>query len=125
MDNIATKLKIKNLENFTRESLCTEIMNKLFYLEKFSVGKDKKTYLIIPSNHPKYKFPLNLEDRVEYVKNKVTQIIKGINIKFVVKNKDNTKYEISFNYDFQKNDVEKIINYGWKKEDNNYSMVIE
>ena len=125
LDNIAIKLKIKNLETFTRETLCNEIMNKLFYLEKYSIGNDKKTYLIIPSNHPKYKFPLNLEDRVEYVKTQVEELIKGINIKFNIKNKENTKYDISFTHDFSKQDIEKIIEFGWTKEDNKYSMVIE
>ena len=100
-------------------------MNKLFYLEKYSIGNDKKTYLIIPSNHPKYKFPLNLEDRVEYVKTQVEELIKGINIKFNIKNKENTKYDISFTHDFSKQDIEKIIEFGWTKEDNKYSMVIE
>ena len=38
---------------------------------------------------------------------------------------DNIKYDISFNYDFSKQDIEKIINNGWTKDNNNYSMIIE
>ena len=40
-------------------------------LEKYSEGIDKKTYVIIPSNHPIYPFPYNLEDRVEFLKSKI------------------------------------------------------
>ena len=38
-------------------------------MEKYSTTKDnnKFTYLIVPSNHPIYPFPLNLEDRIEYI----------------------------------------------------------
>mgnify|MGYP000619053226 CR=1 FL=1 len=50
-------------------------MDKLLELEKYSKGKDKITYIMIPKNHPKYKFPFNLEDRTEYIKNKVSNIL--------------------------------------------------
>ena len=125
LDEIATKLKIKNLESFTRDSLCKEIMDKLFYLEKYSIGKDKKTYLIIPSNHPKYIFPLNLEDRVEYVENQVNEILNGSVAKFNVKNKDNIKYTVSFSHNYSKKYNDKILNLGWTLEDDKFNMIIE
>ena len=125
LDDIAKKLKIKNLETFTRETLCKEIMDKLFHLEKYSVGKDKKTYLIIPSNHPKYKFPLNLEDRVEYVKLQITELLKDTIIKFNVKNKDDIKYDISFSHKFSKQDNEQVLSYGWSRDNDKYSMIID
>jgi hypothetical protein len=112
------------LENFTRDSLCKEIMDKLFYLEKYSIGKEKKTYLIIPSNHPKYKFPLNLEDRIEYVKKQIEDLIKQKYIKFTIKNKDNKEYNITFNYTFTKQDISKVLVFGWTSEGDKYSMVI-
>ena len=125
LDDIAKKLKIKNLETFTRDTLCKEIMDKLFHLEKYSVGKDKKTYLIIPSNHPKYKFPLNLEDRVEYVKLQITELLKDTIIKFNVKNKDDIKYDISFSHKFSKQDNEQVLSYGWSRDNDKYSMIID
>jgi hypothetical protein len=48
----------------------------LLYLEKYSVGKDKKTYMMIPSNHPIYKFPYNLEDRLDFIKKRIKKEIK-------------------------------------------------
>ena len=39
------------------------------FLEKFSTKKDnnKYVYMIIPTNHNIYPFPLNLEDRIKYI----------------------------------------------------------
>lgn len=55
-------LKIKN--NITnKHSICNIIRDKLLFLEKYSTGADKKTYIIIPNNHDIYPFPYNLEDR--------------------------------------------------------------
>ncbi len=50
-------------------------MNKLIELEKYSTGKNKMTYVMVPSNHPIYFFPLNLEDRAEFIKNKVHEVL--------------------------------------------------
>ena len=76
LENIAKDLGIKNIStDITRLDLCNNIMKKLIELEKYSKGKDKMTYIMIPSNHPKYLFPLNIEDRVEYIKNKVSNIL--------------------------------------------------
>jgi hypothetical protein len=64
---IAKQLKIKLDDANVRDLLCTTIRDELMYLEKYSTGKDKKTYMMIPSNHPVYSFPYNLEDRVEHI----------------------------------------------------------
>jgi len=66
--NIAKVLNIENIEGI-RKNICRAIEEKLFDLEKYSRREDhnKKTYLIIPANHPKIPFPLNLEDRVEKI----------------------------------------------------------
>lgn len=89
LEDIAKDLGIKNNpREITRVDLCINIMDKLIELEKYSKGKDKKTYIMIPSNHPKYLFPLNLEDRLEYIKNKVSNILnKKITFKETVDNK--------------------------------------
>jgi superfamily II DNA or RNA helicase len=52
-----------------RDEICLMIKNKLLELEKYSTGKDKKTYMIIPYDHPVYSYPLNLEDKIEYIRN--------------------------------------------------------
>jgi hypothetical protein len=56
IDEIAKSLGIKNLDN-SRIKLCEMIKDKL--IEKEINNKEGKTYIIIPSNHSKYKFPLN------------------------------------------------------------------
>ena len=63
------KEEIEELKKSTREDVCDFIKNKLMYLEKYSTSskKNKITYLMIPIDHPKLKFPLNLEDRVEFI----------------------------------------------------------
>ncbi|AYV79674.1 MAG: SNF2-like helicase, partial [Faunusvirus sp.] len=65
---IANDLGIKDIESqITRMSICSIIKNKLLQLEKYSKGHDKKTYIMIPKNHPVYEFPFNLEDRLKYI----------------------------------------------------------
>jgi len=68
---IAKKIGLTDVLTDTRTNICQAIRLRLLYLEKYSTDKDgnKKTWMIIPSNHPKYEFPLNLEDRIEYIKN--------------------------------------------------------
>lgn len=63
-----------------REDLCDEIKKALIYLEKYSTSKDgnKKTYIMVPSNHIEYEFPLNIEDRIKFIINKIN---KDMNIK--------------------------------------------
>ena len=75
LEKIAKELGIQDLpKDITRTDLCTNIMEKLIELEKYAKGANKITYIMIPKNHPKYIFPLNLEDRVEFIKNKVNSI---------------------------------------------------
>jgi hypothetical protein len=97
LEKVAKDLNIKMIpKDITRENLCKNIMEKLVELEKYSKGKDKMTYIMVPTNHPKYLFPLNLEDRVEYIKNKVSNIInQKISFKENVDNK-NKNITLSF-----------------------------
>jgi len=66
IDKVAKDLGVKDEDN-TRQSLCEAIRNKMLELEKYQTGDSKKTYIMIPSNHPIYPFPYNLEDRAEYI----------------------------------------------------------
>lgn len=85
LENLLTKLGVPKPKSGTRLDICQSIEDKLLLLEKYSSGKDKKTYLIIPSNHPKIPFPLNLEDRVT---DRVDKIKKEIGSKINIdKNK--------------------------------------
>jgi len=65
---VINKLNMKvDKHAVSRTVICEQIREKMLHLEKTSTGKNKKTYVIIPSNHPEYPFPYNLEDRVEYI----------------------------------------------------------
>ena len=78
--NISKILKMKVDDNsFTRDGICDLIKNKLIDLEKYSTGKNKMTYIIIPYNHPIHKFPLNIEDRSEFIKVKVSKMLGKTN----------------------------------------------
>ena len=126
LDDIAIKLKIKDFKNYNRENLCKKIMEKLYQLEKYSTGNNKKTYLVIPANHPKYKFPINLEDRVEYLKEKVFDILQT-KVKFNKKsNKNKTEYILSFENNVNNEDKEILLKDGWnEKKKNNFEIIIE
>ncbi len=51
---------------------------------------------MVPSNHPTLKFPLNLEDRIEYTKTNVNKILSK-NINFNEKeDTKNKKIELTF-----------------------------
>ena len=96
LTDIAKKLKIKTDDIIRRCSLCDDIRDALFKLEKYSTGEDKKTYLIIPFNHPVYKFPLNLEDRIEVEKKKINELLITTIVFKVVANENKTEYVLSF-----------------------------
>jgi hypothetical protein len=58
IDKIALSLGIKKNElRDSRFNICEKIKDKL--LEKEINNKENNTFMIIPANHPKYKFPLN------------------------------------------------------------------
>lgn len=76
LESLALNIKIKLKDDETRTDICEKIKNRLLFLEKYSLGKEKKTYIMIPSNHAIYTFPYNLEDRVIDIKNKITNKIK-------------------------------------------------
>ena len=67
--------------------MCEQVQKKLYELEKYS--NDGYTYLIIPCNHPTIPYPLNLKDRVEFIKNKIKNNFKSDIIINVTKTKVN------------------------------------
>ena len=128
----------KALKKMTRESICDQIKNKLLELEKYATSKDKnkKTYVMIPSDHPKFPFTYNLEDRVKSVVKKINKIINR-DIGLVTKKMKNgiflgernaslTKYQIEFKdtkYTKEKsNELKKL---GGKLEKNTWIILIE
>ena len=122
----------------SRTKLCLLIRNQLLFLEKYSTIKDKNkfTYIIIPSNHHNYIFPLNLEDRANYILKKINdkipfkfehKIDKQNNGIFEGKrDKILTKYilHIINNKEIPKYD-NFLTNLGFKLKDDKWSIVIE
>jgi DNA polymerase III delta prime subunit len=115
-------------KDITRDDICNNIMNKLIELEKYSKGKNKITYIMVPSNHPTLKFPLNLEDRLEYVKNNVNKILSK-NISFTEKIDSKSKsINLSFKLSSKPNndDVLKLEKMGLESTDKTkWSVVID
>jgi len=121
----------------TRIDTCLQIRDRLLYLEKYSTGKDNKTYLIIPFNHNDHIFPLNLEDRIRYVKDKFNEL-QDENIKFNYKKKNNgiflgkrnkklDSYDVSFSFNGKvKPETDKLLQkYNFTNKGKNYSTTFE
>jgi len=132
LDSIAQKLNIKTYDTELRTDICKDIQNKLMFLEKYSTGKNKMTYMIIPSNHPTIKFPLNLADRKDHIINKIKEDIKfklDVNIKEIKKTIDKINvitYIIEIKHNSQMNDYKKIfIDNGFKLEGNKWILSID
>jgi hypothetical protein len=75
---VAKKLDVPINKKIIRQDICKEIENKMLLLEKYGTAeeKNKKTYIMIPANHPNYMFPYNLEDRVSFIINKIEKYVK-------------------------------------------------
>ena len=95
LQKLSTDIDIKKIN---RDNICESLKNKLIELEKYGTTKDnnKLTYIIIPSDHPTYPFPLNLEDRIKYIINKLNNIIGEKVDVSVKKNKNPTTYILEF-----------------------------
>ena len=123
LEELASKIGINLNRNkeLKRDELCQEIKNKLIHLEKHSKGKKKITYIMIPKNHSIYKFPLNIEDRIEYLKKNIENIINSP-IKFnssINNNKNNINLSFTIDKKLSKDEINKIKNEGWSTKDNN------
>ena len=121
----------------TRINTCQKIKKQLLFLEKYSTGKDNKTYMIVPYNHLVYPFPLNLEDRIRYVEEEFNRIEKSkIKIKYKKekngifedkRKKEYAKYNIEFEYSgsLKKETQELLDKYSFSKKGKKYISVFE
>lgn len=88
-----TNKKVDDKLVATKDDVCNEMKKELLYLEKYSTGSDKKTYMMIPKDHPLYEFPYNLEDRKDYIKQEIYNYTKSKPDIEISKKKN--EYEIS------------------------------
>lgn len=122
----------------SRDIVCKKMNEKLYDLEKYSTTNDnnKFTYLIVPINHESIQFPLNLEDRVlsliERIKNELfiaTQpkiICKKINNKSIERFSDINYVYYDIIYDESMSKHERILlKYGFKQKDKEYILRFE
>ena len=93
LEELGKSISIKLKGDETRIDICDRIKEKLLFLEKYSTGNNKRTYIMIPANHSKYEFPYNLEDRVTFIKNQL---------------KDKIKFELDINVSKEKQTVDGI-----------------
>lgn len=91
------KLLNIDLENkyISRYNLCQILRNVMMEKEKYTT--DKKTYVIIPFNHPDYPFPYNIHDRVKYIKKRLQH--KFIDDLTIIINQKNIKNNIPKAYE--------------------------
>lgn len=120
LEKLAKNVGVKSIgTNLTRDNICELIKDKLIELEKYSKGKNKMTYIMVPSNHPTLKFPLNLEDRIEYIKTQTNKILSK-NITYNEKTDSKAKsIELSFKLQSKPNneDIEKLEKLGLASKD--------
>jgi superfamily II DNA or RNA helicase len=141
LTEIADRLNIdlqKDDSYDSRLGLCDLIKYRLLYLEKYSTNDDnnKYTYFIIPKNHPNYHFPLNLEDRIQFI---LEQIDNKIPIKYthnIIKTNNGifenqrdislTRYILNIKNSKDLNKYEKILkSFSFKLENDEWTIVIE
>ncbi len=132
IQKVVNELKIKTTDN-TRHGLCFNIRDRMLELEKYSTAADKtkKTYIMIPNNHPKYPFPYNLEDRAEFIKNKIKDLNSKIDIEIKkTKAGEYFKYDVTIKEDDKSKDYISEINtlvekYKGKKDNKAWKIVLD
>lgn len=102
--NVGKQLNIeKLLDNVKRRDICEKIEKKLLEMEKYS---NNITYIIIPYNHDKYPFPLNIFDRADYIlKNIKERIPKKIRI---TPKKTSVSVEIAIENNFKNGEYDHV-----------------
>jgi hypothetical protein len=112
----------ENINVLTKDELCKLLKEKLLYLEKYSTTKNnnKLTYMFLPSNHPLYTFPYNLEDRCKDRINKINSLTKKQN-NITVKHLNN-EYILTFND--EKFNKDELNNLGCKLNKNQWSLIL-
>jgi hypothetical protein len=135
LKKLAKKLDIDTNNIKKRTHYCAAIQHDFYLKEKYSVGKDKLTYLKIPFNHPKYEFPLNLQDRVD---DRINRLNKKIPITLKIKThkikkktgpeKGRPSYKIIIKETAKLGEYKKIImdmNGEYNKKDKEYVILLE
>ena len=79
-----SELFIKN-EKSKKQYIGKLLLQHLMYKEQVESGENKRTYMIIPLNHPTIPFPLNLDDRKDVLSNLKVEFPKIISIKKLTK----------------------------------------
>ena len=119
----------------SRSDVCNSIKDKMLLLEKYGTTKDKNkyTYVIVPYNHKTLPFPYNLEDRSEYIIEKIKKEV-GSKITIDVKTKNKTSgnekgypsYIITIKDDTKlKDHVDFLKELGLTKEKDLWTIVLE
>jgi len=138
LKKIAGKIDMRDYSGKdTRIDTCQKIKYRLLYLEKYSTGRDNKTYMMVPFNHPIYPFPLNLEDRIRYVEEEFNRLEKS-KVKFKYKkdkngifdgkrSKEYPKYYIEFDFSgsIKKETQELLDKYSFSKKGKKYIAIFE
>jgi uncharacterized protein (UPF0212 family) len=137
-NNSKTKLYLKKLTEKlgvktdvgSRDTMCLDIKNQLLDMEKYGTDKrkDKLTYIIIPANHTLYPFPYNLEDRTQFI---IDKINSKIHDKLTIKvsehaEKTRTFYKIAIRDDKVLNDQQEFLNsINAKKDKNDWIIIVK
>ena len=118
-------LKIQFNPKLSRIELCNQVKDKLYELEKYS--NDGLTYLIIPSNHPVIPFPLNLKDRVEFIKQKIIKKCENatINVSSKVENKKKIYIMNIKKSKEMENNEEFITELGFTENKDSYELIVK
>jgi superfamily II DNA or RNA helicase len=138
LKEIATEIGVNNVEKISRFDICKVIKQRLLFLEKYSTKKDKNKYsfIIIPCNHNIYNFPLNLEDKIEQIKELINNSLPK-NVIFKIEDKKNgifegnrnkilSSYKLSFSYENYHNEfLNKLEKIGLKLDDKEWNIIIE
>ena len=105
--------QLKEAKKSVRTNICNMIRDNLLMLEKYSKSKDKNkiTYIMIPSNHPMYPFPYNLEDRIKYIINELELSDKDYLVKKSKKDNKDT-YRVIFKKKLNENSIKIISKLG-------------
>jgi superfamily II DNA or RNA helicase len=135
LDKVLKKLDIDGNKNDTRVDVCDKIEQKMLLYEKYGTDKEKNklTYVMIPVDHPIYKFPYNLEDRVKHTMNKITEHLSikiTMGVKTIKKKEGPEKgypsYIITINNKNKlKKDEEFFESLGAKTKGNDWEILIE
>lgn len=126
LQKLSKRLGIDIDELKTRTDICNKIKDVMLDMEKYATGNNKLTYVMIPFNHPIYPFPYNLEDRIEYITNKLKEIDKDIKYSIVKSKGKVITYKIIVKQNKNLNDDNELINkYNAIKDEDNYVFEIK